>query len=66
MCGDVLRANSAMRALASKAGFAIRGPFTDARLIKIVKDLMPEAALPCRDHIALPPWIETSRRYLTA
>ena len=48
MCGDVLRANSAMRVLAS---FSIRGPFTDARLIKIVKDLMPETALPCRDQL---------------
>jgi GNAT superfamily N-acetyltransferase len=65
MCGDVLRANSAMKALASKAGFAIRGPFTDARLIKIVKDLMPEAALPCRDHIALPPRTKATTRIPT-
>jgi acetyltransferase len=54
MYGDVLRTNSAMKALARKAGFSIRGPFTDARLIEIVKDLISEAALPCRDHIALP------------
>jgi acetyltransferase len=44
MFGDVLRTNTAMRGLARKAGFSIRGPLTDARLVEIVKNLMPEAA----------------------
>lgn len=39
--GDVLRTNTAMKSLARKAGFAIRSPFTDARLVEIVKDLAP-------------------------
>jgi GNAT superfamily N-acetyltransferase len=39
LVGDVLRTNDAMKGLARKAGFAIRGPFRDARLIEIVKDL---------------------------
>jgi GNAT superfamily N-acetyltransferase len=43
MFGDVLRTNTAMKGLARKAGFSIRGPFTDARLVGIVKDLMPAA-----------------------
>jgi hypothetical protein len=66
MFGDVLRTNTAMRGLAGKAGFSIRSPFTDARLVEIVKDLMPEAVLPCRHHSALPPGIETRSGYLTA
>src|SRR5262249_14390903 len=37
--GEVLRTNKPMKDLARKAGFAIRSPFTDARLIEIVKDL---------------------------
>jgi GNAT superfamily N-acetyltransferase len=39
LVGDVLRTNDAMKGLARKAGFAIRGPFNDARLVEIVKDL---------------------------
>jgi hypothetical protein len=35
----VLRTNTAMKELARKAGFSIVSPFTDARLIEIVKDL---------------------------
>jgi GNAT superfamily N-acetyltransferase len=37
--GEVLRTNTAMKGLARKAGFSIVSPFTDARLIEIVKDL---------------------------
>jgi GNAT superfamily N-acetyltransferase len=51
--GDVLRANIAMKNLARKAGYALRSPFTDARLIEIVKDLSVTALdLPCRERIA--------------
>jgi acetyltransferase len=46
MFGDVLRTNTAMRGLAGRAGFSVRSPFTDSRLVEIVKDLMPEAAPP--------------------
>jgi GNAT superfamily N-acetyltransferase len=54
--GDVLRTNTAMKCLARKAGFSIRSPFTDARLVEIVKDLsMPPLGLPCREQFALPP-----------
>jgi GNAT superfamily N-acetyltransferase len=50
LVGDVLRTNDAMKGLARKAGFAIRGPFRDARLIEIVKDLSsPPTGLPCRE-----------------
>jgi acetyltransferase len=41
--GDVLRTNSAMKALARKAGFAIRSRFADARLVGIVKELFTPA-----------------------
>jgi GNAT superfamily N-acetyltransferase len=51
--GDVLRTNIAMKNLARKAGFALRSPFTDARLIEIGKDLsMGEPDLTCRKHFA--------------
>jgi GNAT superfamily N-acetyltransferase len=51
--GDVLRTNSAMKNLARRAGFAIRSPFTDARLIEIVKDLsVPESDEACREQFA--------------
>jgi GNAT superfamily N-acetyltransferase len=51
--GDVLRTNIAMKNLARKAGFALRSPFTDARLIEIGKDLsMGEPDLPCRKRFA--------------
>jgi len=54
--GDVLRTNTAMKRLARKAGFAIRSPFTDARLVEIVKDLtMVPFGLPCREEFAPPP-----------
>ena len=39
LLGEVLRTNDAMKGLARKAGFAVRGPFKDARLVEIVKDL---------------------------
>src|SRR5215467_2254606 len=55
LVGDVLRTNDAMKGLARKAGFAIRGPFRDARLIEIVKDLSsPPTGLPCRDQFPAP------------
>jgi RimJ/RimL family protein N-acetyltransferase len=55
LIGDVLRTNDAMKVLARKAGFAIRGPFRDARLIEIVKDLSsPPTGLPCRDQFPAP------------
>jgi GNAT superfamily N-acetyltransferase len=48
--GDVLRTNTAMKCLARKAGFSIRSPFTDARLVEVVKDLAtPAVRLPCPD-----------------
>jgi GNAT superfamily N-acetyltransferase len=51
--GDVLRTNIAMKNLARKAGFALRSPFTDARLIEIGKDLsMTAPDLPCRRPLA--------------
>jgi RimJ/RimL family protein N-acetyltransferase len=53
LVGDVLRTNDAMKGLARKAGFAIRGPFRDARLIEIVKDLSsPPTGLPCREQFS--------------
>jgi hypothetical protein len=56
LLGDVLRTNAAMKRLASKAGFSIRSPFTDARLIEIANDLslVPASAL-CREEAAAPP-----------
>jgi GNAT superfamily N-acetyltransferase len=51
--GDVLRTNIAMKNLARKAGFAVRSPFTDARLIEIGKDLsMTAPDLPCQKRFA--------------
>jgi GNAT superfamily N-acetyltransferase len=51
--GDVLRVNTPMKNLARKAGYALRSPFTDARLIEIGKDLAVTAPdLPCRDRFA--------------
>jgi GNAT superfamily N-acetyltransferase len=53
--GDVLRANTPMKNLARKAGYASRSPFTDARLIEIGKDLAAAAPdLPCREQFARP------------
>jgi GNAT superfamily N-acetyltransferase len=53
LVGDVLRTNDAMKGLARKAGFAIRGPLKDARLIEIVKDLSsPPTGLPYREQIS--------------
>jgi acetyltransferase len=51
--GEVLRDNTAMKWLARKAGFAIASPFTDARLVEIVKDLSmtPPSSL-CREQLA--------------
>jgi GNAT superfamily N-acetyltransferase len=46
--GDVLRSNTAMKCLARKAGFSIRTPFTDARLVEVTKDLsMRQSGSPC-------------------
>jgi GNAT superfamily N-acetyltransferase len=51
--GDVLRTNTPMKNLARKAGYALRSPFTDARLIEISKDLAATAPdLPCRERFA--------------
>src|SRR6185437_9491858 len=54
--GDVLRTNATMKRLARKAGFSVRSPFTDARLIEIAKDLslVPPSAL-CRKQYASVP-----------
>jgi GNAT superfamily N-acetyltransferase len=46
--GDVLRSNTAMKSLARKSGYSIRSPFTDARLVEIVKELSPPNARPVR------------------
>jgi GNAT superfamily N-acetyltransferase len=56
--GDVLRTNAPMKNLARKAGYALRSPCTDARLIEIGKDLAVIAPdLPCREPFAqsMPP-----------
>jgi acetyltransferase len=46
--GDVLDTNTAMKCLARREGFAIGIPFTDARLVEIVKDLsQPQRGPPC-------------------
>ncbi len=51
--GDVLRTNTPMKNLARKTGFALRSPFTDARLIEIGKDLSVTAPdPPCRERFA--------------
>ena len=48
LIGEVLRTNDAMKGLARKAGFTIRGPVRDARLVEIVKDLSsPQTGLSC-------------------
>jgi len=54
--GDVLRTNTAMKGLARKAGFSIVSPFTDARLIEIVKDLSrtPPGPLCAEQSVELP------------
>src|SRR5215472_12837262 len=58
MVGDVLRTNTAMKGLARKLGFSISSPFTDARLVEIVKDLsMPQSGRPCHEQFAPPPSI---------
>jgi len=63
--GDVLRTNTAMKCLARRAGFSIRSPFSDARLVEIVKDLsMPRPDLPCREQFTLPPPIESPADFL--
>jgi GNAT superfamily N-acetyltransferase len=56
--GDVLYTNTAMKAFARRAGFSIRSPFTDARLVEIVKDLSQSPpALLCREELAALPSI---------
>jgi len=58
LIGDVLRTNTAMKSLARKLGFAIASPFTDARLVEIVKDLsVPQSGRPCGEEFAPPPSI---------
>jgi GNAT superfamily N-acetyltransferase len=53
LIGEVLRTNDAMKGLARKAGFAIQGPFTDARLVEIVKDLsIPQTGLPGKEQFS--------------
>lgn len=48
LCGDVLRSNSLMKALARKNGFLLTDLPRDARLVRIVKDLaLSRAAGPC-------------------
>jgi GNAT superfamily N-acetyltransferase len=61
--GDVLRTNTPMKNLARKAGFALRSPFTDARLIEIGKDLSVTAPdQPCRERFArLKPMADAAR-----
>jgi GNAT superfamily N-acetyltransferase len=55
LIGEVLRTNDAMKGLARKAGFAIQGPFTDARLVGIVKDLsIPQTGVPCHEQFSQP------------
>jgi GNAT superfamily N-acetyltransferase len=46
--GDVLRTNTAMKGLARKSGYSICSPFTDARLVEVVKELSPPRARPVR------------------
>jgi GNAT superfamily N-acetyltransferase len=46
--GEVLRTNTAMKCFARKAGFSIRSPITDARLVEIVRDLaQADSGAPC-------------------
>lgn len=53
--GEVMRTNDAMKGLARKAGFAIQGPFTDARLVQIVKDLsIAQTGMPCGEQFSQP------------
>jgi GNAT superfamily N-acetyltransferase len=53
LIGEVLRTNDAMKGLARKAGFAIQGPFTDARLVEIIKDLStPQTGMPCHEQFS--------------
>jgi GNAT superfamily N-acetyltransferase len=47
LIGDVFRSNRAMIALARKSGFAVTEPISDARLVRIAKDLR---LLPWRPH----------------
>jgi GNAT superfamily N-acetyltransferase len=55
LMGEVLRTNEAMKGLARKAGFAIRGPLADARLVEIIKDLSnPQTGLPCHQQFSGP------------
>jgi GNAT superfamily N-acetyltransferase len=47
LVGDVLRTNEAMQALARKAGFGMAGVPSDAKLVRVVKDLaLAPTALP--------------------
>ena len=51
--GDVLRDNAAMKGLARKRSFLLRGPVADARLVEIVKDLtLPQSGAPCDERFA--------------
>jgi len=49
LCGDVLRSNGPMKALARKTGFAMADVPREARLIRVVKDLAhSRAPRPCQ------------------
>jgi len=55
LIGEVLRTNGAMKSLARKMGFEIRSPFTEARLVEIIKDLLiPQTGLPCHQQFFPP------------
>jgi GNAT superfamily N-acetyltransferase len=67
MFGEVLRTNIAMKRLACRAGFVIQSPFTDARLVEIVKDLsIPRSGLPCRKQFPQPLFADWRPRELDA
>ena len=68
--GDVLRTNTAMKGLARKSGYSIRSPFTDARLVEVVKELSPPSARPCAKRVTMTatpsdnPYTEGRRRFV--
>jgi GNAT superfamily N-acetyltransferase len=50
LVGDVLRSNQSMRRLAQQAGFVIAAWSTEARMVRIIKDLArPKHGLPCEE-----------------
>jgi GNAT superfamily N-acetyltransferase len=55
LIGEVLRTNVAMKGLARKVGFAVRGAFRDARLVEIIKDVsVPQARVECPKQFSQP------------